>query len=229
MRWRRGALVAACCALGAALATGGCTRVVAGTGHPADGTPAHGPTALADLMIAPARFPRDYPAVRLDPISAVQAVRDIDGVADGAVVTPPQCTPPPPGRAPVDVVAAQGVNAAATSSLTLTLTRSGTPLDGRRDQLRGCPVFTATADGGVTTVLVRSLPAPPVDADAAYAVEQTVKTPEGEAFHALILAAQIADVRITAVWATSDDAATADTRAVDALFTDAVLTVRRGG
>ena len=79
------------------------------------------------------------------------------------------------------------------------------------------------------------LPAPQVDADESYAVDQTVTAePSGSMRRTLTLAAQIADVRVSATWlhdetpeATPDVAP--DTQALDTVFTDAVLKVRRIG
>jgi len=82
---------------------------------------------------------------------------------------------------------------------------------------------------------VTVLPAPPVDADDSYAVDQTVAAESsGSVRRTLTLAAQIGDVRVSATWlhegtkeTTSDIAP--DTQALDTLFTDAVLKVRRIG
>jgi hypothetical protein len=82
---------------------------------------------------------------------------------------------------------------------------------------------------------VTVLPAPPVDADATYAVDQTVTAESsGSMRRTLTLAAQIGDVRVSATWLhegtreTTPDVAP-DTQALDTLFTDAVLKVRRIG
>ena len=78
-------------------------------------------------------------------------------------------------------------------------------------------------------------PAPPVDADDAYAVEETVTTPlSGSMRRTPTLSAQIGDVRLSATWLhdgtpeTTPDVAP-DTQALDSLFTDAVQKVRRVG
>jgi hypothetical protein len=69
-----------------------------------------------------------------------------------------------------------------------------------------------------------------VDADDAYAVDQTV-TPESEDepdTRTLTLVALIEDVQVAASWqqrGSSDDSP--DTEALDTLFTDAVLKVRK--
>ena len=79
------------------------------------------------------------------------------------------------------------------------------------------------------------LPAPPVDADSTYAVDQTVTAQQsGSMRRTLTLAAQIGDVRVSATWLhegskeTTPDVAP-DTQALDTLLTDAVLKVRRIG
>jgi hypothetical protein len=80
---------------------------------------------------------------------------------------------------------------------------------------------------------VTVLSAPPVDADGTYAVDQTVTAESsGPMRRTLTLAAQIGDVSVNATWLhggpkeTTPDAAP-DMQALDAVFTDAVLTVRR--
>jgi len=79
------------------------------------------------------------------------------------------------------------------------------------------------------------LPAPPVDADDSLAVDQTVTTESsGSMRRTLTLAAQIGDMRISATWLHEGSKETTrgaapDTQALDALFTDAVLAVRRVG
>jgi hypothetical protein len=220
------------CGFAVVVATGllGCTRMVDGSAqHAATGIRPDRPIALADLLIDPSEFPPGYPAAVLDPPSAGQAIRDLDGgVVAGSVVSPPQCAPPPLGASARDAVAVQGVDGATSSSLTTTVTRAGTPLRVRRDQLAGCPTFTSTDGDLTTTVTVMPRPAPPIDADDSYAVEQTVQLPAGPTVRALILVAQIGDVRVAAAWATDGDAAP-DAGALDALFTDAVLKVRRIG
>jgi hypothetical protein len=79
------------------------------------------------------------------------------------------------------------------------------------------------------------LPAPPVNADDTYAVDQTVTIQSsGLTRRTFTLAAQVGDVAISATWlhqgtpeSAQDNAP--DTQALDHLFTDAVLKVRRVG
>lgn len=94
------------------------------------------------------------------------------------------------------------------------------------------PRYPAVVLDAVTMTV---LPAPPVDADDSYAVDQTVTDESsGSMRTTLTLAAQIGDVRVSATWlhdgtpdATPDVAP--DTQALDTLFADAVLKVRRVG
>ena len=219
------------CALVLATALlGGCSRAVDGTVRAAgpDARPAD-PIPLSDLLIGPERFPVGYPAVVLDPISVDQAIHDIDGVQRAEVVTPAQCAPPAPGPSPQDAVAVRGVDSGSSSSLTVAITRASTALSARRDQLSGCPSFIAAAGELSTTVTATLLPAPPVDADDSYAVDQTVSKSSGDTVRSLTLVAQVADVRVMAAWTSADADASPDTVSLDPLFTDAVLKVRRGG
>ena len=208
---------------------GGCTRAVDGTVQAAPGARTTEPIPLSDLLIGPERFPAQYPAVVLDPTSAAQAIRDIDGVQPAEAVTPPECAPPAPGPSPQDAVAARGVEVATSNSLTVAITRAGTALSARRDQVSGCPSFSAAGGELSTTVTATLLPAPPVDADDTYAVDQTVSKPSDGTVRSLTLVAQVADVRVTAAWTSADADAAPDTVALNTLFTDAVLKVRRGG
>jgi hypothetical protein len=209
----------------------GCTRVILGTADPLIAKPA--PVRVADLLIEPGQFPARYPAVVLDATAVYRALQDVDGVAAVSVVDPPHCAPPP--RAPQDTAAVEGIDSQDASSLIVTVTRPATPLGDRAEQLTACPSFTAVHGQEPSAVTVTVLPAPPVDADDSYAVDQTVTDESsGSMRTTLTLAAQIGDVRVSATWlhdgtpdATPDVAP--DTQALDALFTDAVLKVRHVG
>ena len=188
---------------------------------------------MADLLIEPGQFPASHPAVVLDATAVYQALQDVDGIAAASVVTPPQCTPPP--RAPHDTAAIRGIDSQDASSLIVTVTRPTAPLRDRAEQLTRCPSFTAVRGRDASAVTVTVLPAPPVDADGTYAVDQTVTAqPSGSMHRTLTLAAQIGDVRVSATWLhegskeTTPDVAP-DTQALDTLLTDAVLKVRRIG
>ena len=211
---------------------GGCARTVSGSPHTAgpEAPPAK-PVPIGDLLIEPAKFPGQYPAVVVDPGVVPGLLRQIDGVPDGSVVTPPQCAPPP--IAPAERAAMQGVDQENGASLILTVTRPAPSLRARVDQLAGCSSFASVVGGDMsqTSEVTTDLPpAPPVDADDSYAVDQTV-TPESSgasATRTLTLVARVADVQVTASWRGLVDSSDAspDTQAVDSLFTDAVLKVR---
>jgi hypothetical protein len=196
---------------------------------------------VADLLIEPGEFPVRHPAVVLDATAVYRALQDVDGIAAASVVTPQQCTPPP--RAPQDTAAMRGIDSQDASSFIVTVTRPAAPLRDRAEQLTRCPSFTAVRGRDASAVTVTVLPAPPVDADAwghlplagDYAVDQTVTAQSsGSMRRTLTLAAQIGDVRVGATWLheetkeTTPDVAP-DTQALDTLFTDAVLEVRRIG
>jgi len=211
----------------------GCTRAILGTVLPV--APGAEPALIrvADLLIEPAEFPVRYPAVVLDATAVYGALQDVDGVAAASVVTPPQCAPPP--RAPHDTAAVQGIDSQDASSLIVMVTRPATSLGDRAEQLMACPSFTAVRGEDISEVTVAVLPAPPVNADDSYAVDQTVTAgSSGSMRRTVTLAAQIGDMRVSATWlhqgtseATPDVAP--DTQALDTLFTDAVLKVRRVG
>jgi hypothetical protein len=115
------------------------------------------------------------------------------------------------------------------------VTRPSTRLSDRAQQLKACPSFTAVLGQDTSAVTVTVVPAPPVDADDSYAVDQTVTYgASGSMRRTLTLAAQVGDVRVSATWlheGTPEDTpdVAPDTQALDALFTDAVLKVRRNG
>ncbi|MGH3674702.1 MAG: hypothetical protein ACRDU5_03000 [Mycobacterium sp.] len=223
---------AACCALlTVAAILCGCTRAINGTVHAVapDGGPAE-PIAVADLLIEPGRFPAQYPAAVLDPNEAYRVLHEIDGVAAGSVVAPPECAPPPvvaPHSAAV-----QGIDHLNAGRLIVTVTRPAPSLRARVDQLAGCESFTSSLGDDVSTVTVSLPPAPPVDADDSYAVDQTVtsasESSESSETRMLTLVARIADVQVSAGWLLDGASETAsETQALDTLFADAVLKVRR--
>jgi hypothetical protein len=211
----------------------GCTRVILGTVHPVAPGASPAPIRVADLLIEPGQFPARYPAVVLDATAVYRALQDVDGVAAASVVNPGRCAPPL--QAPQDTAAVQGIDSQGVSSLIVSVTRTATPLGGRAEQLASCPSFTAVLGQQTYAVAVTMLSAPPVDADDSYAVDQTVTAESsGSMRTTLTLVAQVGDVRVSATWlhegipdATPDVAP--DTQALDALFTDAVLKVRRVG
>jgi hypothetical protein len=219
-----------CCALLAVVAlVGGCVRQVAGTAT-VDGPQPLGarPIPVADLLIEPTRFPAKYPAAVLPAKDVDRALADVDGVPAGSEVTPPECAPLPvlaPQKAAV-----QGVDQATGSRLTVTVVRPVPSVRARVGQLEECPTFTSTAagEGGeVSTVTVALPPAPPVDSDDSFAVDQTVRAQSSDepGTRTLTLVALINDVRVTASWQ-SASVSSPDAQALDALFTAAVLKVR---
>jgi hypothetical protein len=204
----------------------GCSRVIVGAPQPS-AAGGEGPLIpIADLLIAPDRFPAHYPAAVLDDTAVYRALQDIDGVLVGSVVTPRDCAPP--ALAQGDTAAAEGIDSATASSLIVMVTRPAPPLRHRVDQLRACPSFAAGHGEAASTVSVTLLPAPPVDADDTYAADQTVKTTDSVR-RSLTLAAQIGETRVTATWLQDPAIDDPDTASLDTLFRDAVLKVRRGG
>jgi hypothetical protein len=75
-------------------------------------------------------------------------------------------------------------------------------------------------------VTVALLPAPPVDADASAAIDQTVRS-QAVTRRTLTFVAQIGDTRVSATWLHDGDGGDPDTSALDALFSAAVLKARR--
>jgi hypothetical protein len=207
--------------------------VISGTVRPVASGAESSSIPVADLLIQPGQFPARYRAVVLDATAVYRALQDVDGVAAASIVDPPQCAPPP--RAPLDTAAMQGIDSQDASGLIVTVTRPAAPLRGRAEQLTACPAFTAVQGHDASAVTVTLLPAPPVDADDSYAVDQTVAAePSGSMRRTLTLAAQIGDVRVSATWLDDGPREAApdagpDTQALDALFTDAVRAVHRVG
>ncbi len=223
--------IACCAALTAAVLVGGCARVVAGTARVGDPhvAPAR-PIPVADLLIEPSRFPAQYPAAALPPKDVDRALGEIDGVPAGSEVTPPECAPLP--VLAEQRAAVQGTDDESGSRLVVTVARPVPSVRARVTQLTDCRSFTSTEggeDGEVSEVTVDLPPAPPVDADDSYAVDQTV-TAESAAepnTRTLTLVALIDDVRVTASWQQHGSSDDPDTEAVDTLFTEAVLKVRK--
>lgn len=181
------------------------------------------PVPLAQLLPEPSRFPAGYPPVVLDPAAAGSALRGVNGVPEGATVTPGDCTPPEP----TETVAMSSVTEQGT--LTVVVTRMDASLQDRRDQLDRCGVFTVQTELGSSTVTAQLLPSPPVAVDAlagdSLAVEQTQDdTSPGRA---LTLAAQYRDVRVLVSMSVGEDMEI-DTVALDGVFTEAVAAVLEG-
>ena len=82
--------------LTAAALAGGCARVVTGAAQAGDPQvrPSR-PIPMADLLIEPTRFPAHYAAAVVPPKDMDRVMGEIDGVAAGSEVTPPECAPLP--------------------------------------------------------------------------------------------------------------------------------------
>jgi hypothetical protein len=233
-RCLRGSVIISGCALVlASTLLGGCTRTLVGKPYAvAPGQGQSDPIPVAGLLIEPERFPQRYPAIVLDGMAVNRALQDVDGVAAATVVTPPECAPP---LDPLQAAAVEGIDNDTASSLIVAVTRGSSPVGVRAEQLAACPSFTAVGDADKSAVAVTVLPAPPVNADDTYAVDQTVTIQSsGLTRRTFTLAAQVGDVAISATWlhqgtpeSAQDNAP--DTQALDHLFTDAVLKVRRVG
>jgi hypothetical protein len=220
-----------CCVLLTAALVGGCARVVTGAAQAGDPQvrPSR-PIPVTDLLIEPTRFPARYAAAVVPAKDVDRVMGEIDGVAAGSEVTPPECAPLP--VLTDQQAAVQGTDDRSGARLTVTVIRPVPSVRARVAQLSECPSFTSAPAGDVGDVSEVSVdlpPAPPVDADDAYAVDQTV-TPaseDGPGTRTLTLVALIEDVQVAASWqqrGSSDDSP--DTEALDTLFTDAVLKVR---
>lgn len=204
----------------------GCTRVLGGTAHL--GADAQAP--LEPLLLAPGRFPTRYPARVLTAAAVDRSLWRIDGVAPDAVVTPPPCTPPPVGAAPRDAVAAAGTDTGTGATLTVAITRTAAALEQRRAQLTACPAVTVAVGDRRTELRPEVLAAPPVDADASYAVRQTELVDGQPTRERLTLVAQFDDIRVTASWAgppAGSAMVSPDAEALDGVFLNAVLQARR--
>lgn len=234
LRVRRGSwLPVVCCALLAvATLVGGCARVVNGAARAGDLEPRPvRPIPIADLLIDPTRFPPQYPAAVLPPKDVDRVLGEIDGVAAGFEVTPPECAPLP--VLAEQKAAVQGIDDGSGDRLVVTVLRPVASVRARVAQLAECPSFTSasSADAGEESdITVKLPPAPVVDADDSYAVDQTVTSQSADEpnTRTLTLVALVDDVQVTASWqgngASGDPP---DMAALDTLFTDAVLKVRR--
>ncbi len=213
-----------CALVMAAVLLGACGRVTIGAAQPAGAGAKKPPVPISELLIEPNRFPPQYPAAALDDTAVDRAMQDIDGVLTGSEVTPHECTPPVLRHS--ESVGVEGGDSVTASRLVVVVTRPAPPLSTRLDQLRRCPTFTVGPDENGSTVNVSVLPAPPVDADDTYAVEQTVTTPESERT-ILTFAAQIGDTRVSTSWLQNPAGDEADTSSLDTLFRDSVVKLRR--
>jgi len=138
-------------------------------------------------------------------------------------------------RTPQDTAAMQASTVKDASSLIVTVTRLSAPLRDRAEPANGVPVVHRGQRGRErSAVTVTVLPAPPVDADDSYAVDQTVTAVSaGSMRRTLTLAAQIRDVRVSATWLHEGHGKphpmSPPTPRRWTCFTEAVLKVRRVG
>ncbi len=214
------------CALLTVALLGGCSRVIVGSVEPVAAPSEKPPVPIAQLLIEPNQFPPQYRAAVLDDAAVDRALHDIDGVPTGAVVTPADCGPQPLWHS--EVVGVEGVDSATASRLVVLVIRPAPPLSDRLDQMRRCSSFQVGQGEDASTVNATVLPAPPADADATFAVEQTVTTPDAERV-TLTFAAQIGDTRVSATWLQDPAVDEADTSSLDTLFREAVVKLRRSG
>ncbi len=230
LRVPRGVMLPVVCCAVLAASAGGCARVVGGTARAGDPQPRPAaPIPVADLLIEPSRFPAQYPAAVVPKKDIDRVLGEIDGVPAGSAVTPPECAPLP--QLAEQKAAVQGADDSG-ARLTVTVIRPVASVRARVAQLGDCPSFsTSTGEAGeVSTVTVTLPPAPPVDADDGYAVDQTVTSTSSESSdtRTLTLVALVRDVQVTASWQQQGSSADSpDTQALDTVFTDAVLTVRQ--
>lgn len=215
-----------CALLMAAVLLAACSRVIVGSTRAAEAGGEKSPVAIAELLVEPNRFPPQYRAAVLDDSTVDRTLQDIDGVPTGSAVTPVECTPPVLWHG--EAVAVEGVDTATSSRLIVVVTRPTPPLAVRLDQLRACPTFDVGQGEDAATVNVTVLPAPPVDADDTYAVEQTVTSPDSGST-TLTFAAQVGDARVSATWLQNPAVDEPDTSSLDAVFRDAVVKLRRDG
>jgi hypothetical protein len=213
---RRVAAMLLSCVAAAGIA--GCGRTIGGTAVTSESSldAVLETKPLSELLLDRSRWPSDYPPRMLTPGDAHEALAMVDGMPPGGRVTPSECQPP----VPTEVVAVEGSRADETA-LRLVLARGVGPLSARRDQLARCTSYSATSDtAGTWTVRVQLMPPAVVDADDAFAFDQTQKG--SRIFTARVLAGQVGDVRVM-VQAIGPQL---DTMALDEIFTTQVQTLR---
>ena len=214
--------------IGAGAVVGGCATGVAGSPRPVDAGPAASRT-LGDLLLDPAAFPPQYPAVVLPPQAVSQAAPDLTGIPPGAKVEPAGCKPPVQDYGPDGTAMVVGTDAATRATITVELVRVAAPLAALAAQLAECPEVTATRNGVAAVVTTVPMPPPRIDADDTLALRRTVTSGSGARTvtqSMLTLVAQIGDVRASATAMSFGGAP--DTGALDEVFAAAVRKVRGG-
>uniref|UniRef100_UPI0037CB5BD9 DUF5642 family protein n=1 Tax=Rhodococcus oxybenzonivorans TaxID=1990687 RepID=UPI0037CB5BD9 len=222
--------VAVLAAVAGALAS--CASEVPGVAQPSSSIAAGVPSGkgLSALLLEPSDFPSKYLAIVLPPHAVSMAAPDLAGVPQDAVVDPSECAPPTQDYGPTGTVMAVGTDNASRSTITVELAKTDTPLDELEQQTANCGEMTVTASGAESTVATDIMPAPPIRADDTLALRRTVRSgSDGDKVtqSMLTLIAQVGDVRVSATFM-SFGHATADTSALDDVFTKAVQKVRSG-
>jgi hypothetical protein len=210
------------CGVVAAAGVAACGRTIGGTAVQGSGPSTESALAsvpLLALLLDTSAFPAEYPASHVESAKVNGALAVVDGVPEGARVSPPDCTPETPG----EVAAVQG--ARDTTELLVVLARGAGPLSVRRDQVTRCSSYSVSEDdGGSWDVSVQMLPPPVLNVDDAFAFE---RTQTGRwFFDSVTLVGQIGPVGVTAQM-TGLPGDQLDTTALDAVFTAQVQALRR--
>ena len=222
------ALVVGSSLLGAAAFVSGCSTSVDGFANPVARS-VEGDRSLAELLLDPAEFPPNYPAVVLPPQAVSQAAPDLTGIAPGAKVDPAGCKPPAQDYGPDGTAMVVGTDNSNRSTITIELVRVGTPLSEFGSQIVDCPEVTATRNGVDAVVRTVLTPPPQVDGGQTLALSRTVRSGQGDQVvtqSMITLVAQIDSVRVQATSMSFGDIT--DTATLAALFTSAVEKVRTG-
>ncbi|WP_430332181.1 sensor domain-containing protein [Rhodococcus sp. ACT016] len=220
------ALVLGSSLLGAATFVSGCSTSVTGSAQSIGGS-GDGSRPLAELLLDPAEFPANYPAVVLPPQAVSQAAPDLTGIAPGARVDPAGCKPPPQDYGPDGTAMVVGTDGTDRSTITVELVRVSTPLSEFGSEVVDCPEVTATRNGVNAVVRTTLTPPPRLDADETLALSRTVSSGQGDQAVTqtmITLVAQIDAVRVQATSMSFGDIT--NTAALAALFTSAVEKVR---
>ncbi|MCQ4122246.1 DUF5642 family protein [Rhodococcus tibetensis] len=209
-----------------------CSSAVPGVAQPASGVTAGVPSGkgLSALLLDPSDFPSRYQAIVLPPQAVSMAAPDLTGVPQDAVVEPSECAPPPQDYGPTGTVMAVGTDNVSRSTITVELAKTDAPLDELAQQTADCGEITVASSGAESTVTTDLMPAPPIRADDTLALRRTVRSgSDGDKVTQSMatVIAQVGDVRVSATFMSFGDAS-ADTVALDDLFTKAVQKVQAG-
>ncbi|QNG21358.1 sensor domain-containing protein [Rhodococcus triatomae] len=179
---------------------------------------------LSGLLLDPAAFPPQYPAIVLPPSAVAQAAPDLTGVPPGAVVDPLECMPDVQGYGPDRTVMAVGTDETSRSTITVEVARVRESLPEWTERHRECEDITVSSSGATSEVQTRSTPARPVSAEDSAALRRTVtsggeSTPVRQSM--LTLVAQTEDIRVLATLMYFGDRQP-DTAALDDVFVEAI-------